>query len=206
MKPKDPNITLIGICGGSASGKSLLAKNLAKHFHNEDEIILSLDHFYWGETDVAPSLKGNFDHPLSIDETSFSNCIAALKEGKPTSVPNYDFKSHSRTGLTVFKPNKVIIVEGVLLFSLIKAFPLFDITIFVESDSDIRLARRIERDTIQRGRTLQSVLDQYFDTVRPMHEKFVQPFKKQADIIISGNDDPHKVLGNTLEKLKPLGL
>lgn len=180
------NIIIIGIAGGTGSGKTTLIKRIKKEFH-DDITILSHD-FYYKENSHLPfeeREKLNYDHPNSFDTELMVEHIKQLKEGKSIERPVYDFVIHNRKSETVtVEPSKVIVVEGILIFENQELLDLFDIKVFIDTDADVRIIRRILRDVRERGRSLDSVINQYLTTVKLMHEQFVEPSKKNADIII----------------------
>lgn len=180
-------VTVIGVAGGTGSGKSTLVKRLQEAFAHSDVTILSHDYYYKAHPELTyeERAKLNYDHPQSFDTRMLVEHIGALKDNVPIERPVYSFVDHDRTAETVHvKPSKVIIVDGLLIFENKKLRDLMDIKVYVDTDADIRLARRILRDVCERGRTMQSVITQYTSTVKPMHEEFVEPSKKYADVII----------------------
>ena len=180
------DICVIGIAGGTASGKTTIVNKLKKLFENDVELI-SHDCYYKAHDDMPyeERTKLNYDHPSSFDTDRMIEDIINLKQGKTVYRPVYDFSIHNRVPETVkVEPKKVILVEGILIFENKELRDLMDIKIFVDTDADERLMRRIIRDMKFRGRTIESILTQYKTTVKPMHEEFVEPSKKHADIII----------------------
>ena len=180
-------ITVIGVAGGTGSGKSTLVKKLQDAFVEEDVITLSHDYYYKQNNDITleERRKLNYDHPQAFDTDMMIEHVKALKEGVPVERPVYSFVDHNRLEASVkVIPAKVLIVEGILIFENKKLRDLMDIKVFVDTDADIRLARRILRDVRERGRSMESVVGQYIATVKPMHEEFVEPSKKYADVII----------------------
>lgn len=180
------DICVIGIAGGTASGKTTIVNKLKKLFENDVELI-SHDCYYKAHDDMPyeERAKLNYDHPSSFDTDRMIEDIINLKQGKIVYRPVYDFSIHNRVPETVkVEPKKVILVEGILIFENKELRNLMDIKIFVDTDADERLMRRIIRDMKFRGRTIDSILTQYKTTVKPMHEEFVEPSKKYADIII----------------------
>jgi uridine kinase len=177
---------VIGVSGGSASGKTTVAHRIKEAFLDSVEL-LSQD-FYYLPYDHLPfeeRIKLNYDHPNAFDTKRLIKDIRILKKGKAIDRPVYSYTEYTRLSDTVHvKPSKVIIVEGFMIFENTLLRELMDIKIFVDTDVDERLIRRIVRDVKERGRTLESVINQYIDTVKPMHEQFVEPYKKYADIII----------------------
>ena len=179
-------VIVIGIAGGTGSGKSTMIRKIKEEF--SDEItILSHDFYYKQYNDIPfeERKKLNYDHPNAFDTDLMINHIKALKEWRSIERPVYDFTIHNRVDETVtVKPAKVIIVEGILIFENKELLDMFDIKAFIDTDADVRIIRRILRDVRERGRTLDSVVNQYLTTVKLMHEQFVEPSKKNADIII----------------------
>ena len=185
-----PNRTsplVIGIAGGTGSGKTTVAQTIVERVGGEYIASLAHDSYYKDLSDlpVAQRVEVNFDHPNSLDTDLLIQQLTLLKEGHPIEVPVYDFKTHSRTDHTIHvDPQPIILVEGILIFAEPGLRILFDIKIFVDTDADIRFIRRLERDISERGRSSVSVIHQYLSTVRPMHMEFVEPSKRYGDIII----------------------
>ena len=180
------NILMIGIAGGTGSGKSTLTKHLKETF-GEDVTVLMHDNYYKAHDDLSyeERSKLNYDHPNAFDTDLMIEHVKQLRAGKPITCPVYDFSAHNRSkDVTIIQPNKVMIVEGILIFECKELIDLLDIKIFVDTDADVRILRRIQRDTKERGRSLDSIISQYLNTVKPMHEQFVEPSKKYADLIV----------------------
>ncbi len=180
-------VTVIGVAGGTGSGKSTLVKRLQEAFAGAEVVTLCHDYYYKAHPELTyeERTKLNYDHPAAFDTDMLVDHIKALKENVPIEHPVYSFVDHNRTEEKVaVKPSKVIIVDGILIFENKELRDLMDIKVFVDTDADIRLARRILRDVRDRGRSMESVIDQYTTTVKPMHEEFVEPSKKHADVII----------------------
>ena len=180
------NILVIGIAGGTGSGKTTLMKRLVERFGN-DVTVLSHDNYYRrrDEMPFAERCKLNYDEPAALETDLMARHLDALRHGQAIDCPVYDFSQHNRSGETVrIEPKRVIIVEGILIFENAALRQLMDIKIFVDTDADIRLCRRIRRDVRERGRTLESVIEQYQTTVKPMHEKYVEPSKRYAHIVV----------------------
>jgi uridine kinase len=178
---------VIGVAGGTGSGKTTLADRIIEELNNSDVIVIKQDAYYKSHNELPFSEreKINFDHPDAFDTPLLIKQIRSLKSGKPIKMPVYDFKMHLRKKETItIQPHRVIILEGILIFENKALRSLLDIKIFVDTDSDIRILRRIKRDIEERGRTFDSVRQQYLTTVRPMHLEFVEPSKKYADIIV----------------------
>jgi uridine kinase len=183
---------VIGIAGGTGSGKSTIAQAIAAAVPSEQVSIIEHDQYYRDLPDLAVEERAqlNFDHPGALETELLVRHVAALRQGAPVDVPMYDFKTHRRLPeRRRVEPTPVIIVEGILVFVEEPLRSLMDVKIFVDTDSDIRLMRRIRRDMEQRGRSFQAIRDQYYKTVRPMHIQFVEPSKRWADIIIPEGGD-----------------
>lgn len=180
------DVIIIGVAGGSASGKTTVAVRLKQEF-KDDVQLLCHDSYYLAHDDMPFEERAsiNYDHPNAFDTERMILDIRSLKEGKAIDCPVYSYSEHNRTKDTVLiEPAKVIVVEGFLIFENKELRDLMDIKIFVDTDADERLVRRIMRDVKERQRSLESVIHQYINTVKPMHEQFVEPTKKYADIII----------------------
>lgn len=181
------NVTVIGVAGGTGSGKSTLVRRLQEAFVGDDVATICHDYYYKAHPELTyeERTKLNYDHPRAFDTEMMVEHISALKNNVPIEHPVYSFVDHDRTKETVLvKPSKVLIVDGILIFENKQLRDLMDIKVFVDTDADIRLARRILRDVKERGRSMESVITQYTNTVKPMHEEFVEPSKKYADVII----------------------
>ena len=182
----EKKILVIGIAGGTGSGKTTLMNNLITEF-SDVVTVLSHDNYYKRHDDLTYEQRCllNYDEPAALETDLMAKHLDILRHGEAIDCPVYDFTVHNRSDDTIrITPEKVIIVEGILIFENRELRDLMDIKVFVDTDADIRLGRRILRDVRERGRTLESVLDQYQNTVKPMHEKYVEPSKKFADIIV----------------------
>lgn len=180
------NIIVIGIAGGTGCGKSTMINKIKEEF-SERITIISHDFYYKQHNDISFEDRKllNYDHPDAFDTDLMIEHIRKLSNGEAVERPVYDFTIHNRIDETVtVNPSKVIIVEGILIFECKELRDLFDIKVFIDTDADVRIIRRIIRDVKERGRTLESVVNQYLTTVKPMHEQFVEPSKKFADIIV----------------------
>lgn len=178
---------IIGICGGTGSGKTTIARRIVDEVGAENVILLEQDSYYRNLVDMPLDERhlANFDHPDSIDSDMLVNHLKRLKDGLTVEMPVYDFKTHTRTGeVDILHPKPVVMVEGILIFAEPRILDQLDIRVFVDTPDDIRFIRRLQRDIRERGRTTESVIEQYFATVRPMHEEFVEPSKRHADMII----------------------
>jgi len=185
---------IIGICGGTASGKTIFAKEIVNIVGADSIVYLEHDAYYRGIKELPPALQRttNFDHPDSLDNDLFIAHLKQLKAQHAIERPVYDFTTHSRkSDVIMVEPKPIILVDGILIFAVKKLRKMFDIRVFIDADDDVRLARRLQRDLFERGRTPESVLKQYMLTVRPMHKRFVKPSKKYADIIIHGKIKKH---------------
>ena len=180
------DVIVIGVAGGTGSGKTTLVKALVNRF-GDNITVLSHDNYYkrHDELSYEERTKLNYDHPDAFDTDLMIADLKALKRGETIHCPVYDYSIHNRTDETVeVRPTKVVIVEGILIFQSKELRDLLDIKIFVETDADVRILRRALRDVEERGRSLESVVTQYLTTVKPMHEQFVEPTRKFADIIV----------------------
>ena len=180
------NIIVIGIAGGSGSGKTTLMKNLIARFQ-DDVTVLSHDNYYrpYDELTIEERRKVNYDHPDAFDNALLIYHLQELKAGRAIDCPVYDYADHNRSNkVQHIEPAPVLIVEGILPFVEPELCELFDYKIYVDTDADERILRRILRDVKERGRSLDSVIHQYLTTVKPMHEAFVEPSKRNADIIV----------------------
>ena len=178
---------VIGIAGGTGSGKTTVANVILDAVGRHRIAYLPHDAYYRDLSDLPPVQKAevNFDHPNSLETELMIEHVKELKAGKAVDIPVYDFSTHSRTNRTIHvEPQPVIIVEGILIFAEKKLRELFDMKLFVDTDPDIRFIRRLQRDIAERGRTMATVINQYLGTVRPMHLEFVDPSKRYADVII----------------------
>jgi len=178
---------IIGIAGGSGSGKTTFAEKVRDNLHDADLGLIKHDSYYkpLDHLSFEERKKTNFDHPDSLDTDRLIEDLSKLRAGKSIQVPVYDFNNHTRTkDVEHLDPPRVVIVEGILIFVSVRLRDLFDMKIFIDTDADDRLMRRIKRDMVERGRKLEGILDQYDDTVKPMHLEFVEPSKRWADLII----------------------
>ena len=178
---------LIGLAGGTGSGKTTVANAIVKRVGQERIAILSHDSYYRDFVDLPKDIldRQNFDHPDSLESELLVRHLKALKQGMVVETPIYDFKVHRRAAESRrVEPRKVILVDGILIFAEPELRKLFDVRIYVDTDADIRLIRRLKRDIAERGRSVESVVSQYESTVRPMHMEFVEPSKRYADLII----------------------
>lgn len=178
---------LIGIAGGTGSGKTSVARRIYESLHVESAAFLDYDAYYkeLGHLSLEERQRINFDHPDSLDVELFIDHLQRLIAGQPVEKPVYDFTRHTRAEQTVrVEPRDVVLVDGILLFADERLREMFDLKIFVDTEADVRFIRRLRRDIEERGRSLDSIIDQYLKTVRPMHFEFVEPTKRYADVIL----------------------
>ena len=179
-------IIVIGIAGGTGSGKTTLTRKLMENFGDQVTVIYH-DNYYRAHHDMAPAerAKLNFDHPDAFDTELMLEHLTALKNGQSIECPVYDYSINDRSDKTItVKPSRVIVVEGIMTFHEKSLRDLMDIKLFVDADADVRILRRIMRDVRERGRQLDGIIRQYLATVKPMHEAFVEPSKRRADVIV----------------------
>jgi uridine kinase len=181
------NSFVIGVAGGSGSGKTTVVKRIVDSLGLEHVTLLQHDRYYRDRNDLRLEERAalNYDHPNSLETDLLVQHVRQVKSGKPVDVPQYDFTRHARLSETeTFQPRRALIVEGILVFTDAALRDLMDLKVFVDTDSDTRFIRRLQRDVAERGRTMDAVIDQYLSTVRPMHLEFVEPSKRYADVII----------------------
>ncbi|MCR5053857.1 MAG: uridine kinase [Lachnospiraceae bacterium] len=203
-------VCVVGVAGGTASGKTTIVKKIAEYFGN-DLVVISHDSYYKAHDNMTYEERSqlNYDHPDAFETERMANDVRDLIKGHPVEVPVYDFTIHNRSEDTVrVEPKPVIILEGILILENKELRDLMDAKIYVDTDADERLMRRIKRDMVERARSIESIMDQYANTVKPMHEEFVEPSKKYADIIIprgGGNATGIEMLMEYLKSLIALG-
>ncbi|KAL9343482.1 hypothetical protein Peur_063913 [Populus x canadensis] len=188
--PKQPFV--IGVAGGTASGKTTVCNMIISQLHDQRVVLVNQDSFYHSLSDdtLTQVYDYNFDHPDAFNTEFLLSCMEKLKNGRAVNIPNYDFQNHKRIGPGwEVNPSDIIILEGILVLHDPRVRDLMNMKIFVDTDSDLRLARRIQRDTVERGRNIQNVLDQYARSVKPSFEEFILPSKKYADVIIPRGGD-----------------
>ncbi|MBI1748803.1 MAG: uridine kinase [Acidobacteria bacterium] len=177
---------IIGLCGGTGSGKTTMADEILRQIGPDRALILHQDSYYRERSDLPLNARAqiNFDHPDAFDWPLLMEHVRQLREGLAIDQPAYNFHTHNRMAETArINPQEIIIIEGILIFENGELRSMMDIKIFVDTDPDVRFIRRLQRDTRERGRSLESVIEQYMETVRPMHLEFVEPSKRYADII-----------------------
>lgn len=198
------DVMVIGIAGGTGSGKTTITRRITQRFGNDVSVIYH-DNYYKEHHGMSyeERCKLNYDHPDAFDTQRLVHDLRKLRNGSSIYCPVYDYTIHDRSDRTrLIKPAKVIVVEGILIFCDKELCDLMDIKIFVDTDADVRILRRIVRDVRDRGRTLESVIDQYLNTVKPMHEQFVEPSKRKADIIVPEGGKNQVALEMVLQRVK----
>lgn len=194
----------IGIAGGTGSGKTTLTDNIVTAF-GKDVSVIHHDSYYKAHNDMSYEARSrlNYDHPDAFDTELMLEHLKLLKAGKSVEVPVYDFTIHNRSDRTeTVRPAKVLVVEGILIFAERTLCDQMDIKIFVDTDADVRILRRILRDVEERGRSLESVVNQYLTTVKPMHDQFVEPSKRRADVIIPEGGNNTVALEMVMERIR----
>ena len=195
---------VIGIAGGTGSGKTTITKKLMQHFGGDVSVIYH-DNYYKAHHNMSYEERSrlNYDHPDSFDTDLLIQAVKDLKAGRSVTCPVYDYTIHDRSDkVIVVRPAKVIIVEGILIFQSRELCQQMDIKIYVDTDADVRILRRIVRDVRDRGRSLDSVVNQYLSTVKPMHEQFVEPSKRNADIIIPEGGHNQVAMEMVMERVR----
>ena len=198
------DIMVIGIAGGTRSGKTTITRRLIQAF-GEEVSVVHHDNYYKAHHEMPYEERAtlNYDHPNAFDTDLMLRHIRQLKQGKSIQCPVYDYSIHDRTDKTVLiRPTRVIIVEGILIYESLELCREMDIKIYVDTDADVRILRRIVRDVRDRGRSLDSVIDQYLNTVKPMHEQFVEPSKRRADVIIPQGGHNQVALEMVIERVR----
>ena len=197
-------VMVIGIAGGTGSGKTTITRKLMQRF-GADVSVIYHDNYYKAHHNMPyeERAKLNYDQPDAFDTDQLIEAVRALKKGRSVVCPVYDYSIHDRSEKTItVKPAKVVIVEGILIFENKELCSLMDIKVFVDADADVRILRRIVRDVRDRGRSLESVVNQYLSTVKPMHEKYVEPSKRNADIIVPEGGHNRVALELLMERVR----
>ena len=197
-------VMVIGIAGGTGSGKTTITRKLVQNF-GPDVSVINHDNYYKAHHNMPyeERAKLNYDHPNAFDTDLLVEALKELKQGRSVTCPVYDYTIHDRSSETItIKPARVIIVEGILIFQSRELCDQMDIKIFVDADADVRILRRIVRDVRDRGRSLDSVINQYLSTVKPMHEQFVEPSKRNADIIVPQGGHNRVALEMVMERVR----
>ncbi|GIO27627.1 uridine kinase [Ornithinibacillus bavariensis] len=198
---------VIGVAGGSGSGKTSVTRSICQQFSDKTILVIEQDYYYKDQSHLPfeERLKTNYDHPLAFDNDLLIKHVHKLLNRQQIEKPVYDYKVHNRSKETILvEPKDVIILEGILILEDPRLVDLMDIKVFVDTDADLRIIRRLLRDIKERGRTLDSVIDQYLNAVRPMHLQFVEPTKRYADIIIPEGGENHvaiDIMATKIEKI-----
>ena len=198
---------LIGITGGTGSGKSTIADALYSNFSNECITMIQQDMYYKDQSNLSMEerVKTNYDHPMAFDNDLLVEHLQKLIKGEAIEKPRYDFTIHNRAkDTTTVEPREIIIVEGILILEDERIRDLLDIKVYVDTDADIRILRRLVRDIDERGRTVESVIDQYLKMVRPMHMEFTEPTKRYADIIIPEGGHNYVAIDILMAKIRDI--
>ncbi|MCM3765379.1 uridine kinase [Neobacillus niacini] len=198
---------VIGVTGGSGSGKTSVTKAIYESFKNRSILVIEQDYYYKDQSHLPfeERLKTNYDHPLAFDNDLLIEHIERLLRYEPIEKPVYDYALHTRSEQVItVEPKDVIILEGILVLEDERLRNLMDIKLFVDTDADIRIMRRLQRDIKERGRTLDSVIDQYTNVVRPMHNQFIEPTKRYADIIIPEGGHNHVAIDLMVTKIQTI--
>ena len=198
---------VIGIAGGSCSGKTSVTRAIYEVFRNHSVVVIEQDYYYKDQSHMTfeERLETNYDHPLAFDTDLLIEHINALLNRQPIEKPVYDYVQHTRANETIHvEPKDVIIVEGILVLEDERLRNLMDIKLFVDTDSDLRIIRRIQRDINERGRTTESVIEQYLSAVRPMHNLFIEPTKRYAHVIIPEGGDNEVAIDLMVTKIKTI--
>ncbi len=199
---------LIGISGGTGSGKTSFALEIMKHFPKGEVVLVDQDSYYRDLSDLPleERKRVNFDHPNSVDFDRLIDDLKALKNNVPIKKPVYNFKTHTREKdkYTTVIPKKVIILEGIMIFVIPELRELIDIKLYVDTDADVRVLRRIVRDINERGRDLEGIIEQYLNQVKPMHEEFIEPSKRWADLIIPEGAHNKEAIRFVVNRIKTL--
>ncbi|MGP4061622.1 uridine kinase [Halobacillus sp. H74] len=196
---------VIGVAGGTGSGKTSVTRSIIQRFTDKTLLMLEQDYYYKDQSHLPyeERLETNYDHPLAFDNDLLIDHLEQLIEQKAVEKPVYDYKMHTRSNETIHvEPKEVIIVEGILVLEDERLRDLMDIKVFVDTDADVRIIRRMMRDINERGRTLDSVIDQYINVVRPMHLQFVEPTKRYSDIIIPEGGQNHVAIDLMATKIQ----
>ena len=198
------DVMIVGIAGGTGSGKTTITRKLMQRFAG-DVSVINHDNYYKAHHDMPyeERTRLNYDHPDAFDTEMLVDALRELRAGHAVQCPVYDYSIHDRTDRTItVRPARVIIVEGILIFQSLELCEQMDIKIYVDTESDVRILRRIIRDVRDRGRSLDSVINQYLTTVKPMHEQFVEPSKRRADIIIPEGGHNQVALEMVMERVR----
>lgn len=197
----------IGVYGGTGSGKTTIVEKIVSEFPSSDIQVISQDSYYKDNSDLSFEERCglNFDHPDAIDFELLYQHVLALKNGETIQQPVYSFQTHNRTAETIsISPKKILIIEGILILNYPKLRSFFDLKVFVDARSDMRMERRVSRDISERGRTPEEVLKRYMETLKPMHQQFIEPMKIHADFIIENHKNAPVELSKLINKINAL--
>ena len=198
---------IIGVFGGTGSGKTTIVNQIVSDFNASDIQVISQDAYYKDNSSITYEERCllNFDHPEAIDFELLYEHLSALKNGENIQQPIYDFKTHNRTDKTLqISPKKILILEGILIMNYPKLRSLLDLKVFIETNSDMRMERRVKRDITERGRTPKEVMDRYLNNLKPMHDQFIEPMKMHADLIVENHKNTSINLDKLISKIKSL--
>lgn len=198
---------VIGIAGGSGSGKTSVTNSIYQVFKEHSVVVIEQDYYYKDQSDLAfeERLQTNYDHPLAFDTELLIEHVNSLLERQPIEKPVYNYALHNRSEETIrIEPKDVIILEGILVLEDVRLRELMDIKLFVDTDADLRIIRRLLRDINERGRTIDSVMEQYLTVVRPMHNQFIEPTKRYADVIIPEGGQNEVAIDLMVTKIKTI--
>lgn len=209
MSADDPRPFLIGVAGGTCSGKTTVSERLAELAGGQHLALIKLDSYYVERTHqpFEERTKANYDHPDAFDWQLLNDHLAALSAGASVPVPIYDYAEHNRSGQTrTVHPARIVVVEGILVLYEPQLRERFDLKVYIDTDADLRLIRRLRRDVAERGRTSDSIISQYLATVRPSHEQFIEPSKRHADVIFPQGGLNEPALEVLLARVRELAL
>jgi uridine kinase len=198
---------IIGVFGGTGSGKTTIVNQIVSDFNTSDIQVISQDAYYKDNSNITYEARCllNFDHPEAIDFELLYQHLSALKNGETIEQPVYNFKTHNRTDKTLeISPKKILILEGILIMNYPKLRSLLDLKVFIDTNSDMRMERRVNRDISERGRTPKEVMDRYINTLKPMHDQFIEPMKIHADAVIENHENASINLDILIAKIKSL--
>ena len=198
---------IIGVFGGTGSGKTTIVNQIVSDFNASDIQVISQDAYYNDNSKITYDARCllNFDHPEAIDFELLYQHLSALKNGETIEQPVYNFKTHNRTDKTLeISPKKILILEGILIMNYPKLRSLLDLKVFIDTNSDMRMERRVNRDISERGRTPKEVMDRYINTLKPMHDQFIEPMKIHADMVIENHENASINLDILIAKIKSL--
>ena len=198
---------IIGVFGGTGSGKTTIVNQIVSDFNASDIQVISQDAYYKDNSNITYEARCllNFDHPEAIDFELLYQHLSVLKNGETIEQPVYNFKTHNRTDKTLeISPKKILILEGILIMNYPKLRSLLDLKVFIDTNSDMRMERRVNRDISERGRTPKEVMDRYLNTLKPMHDQFIEPMKIHADMVIENHENASINLDILIAKIKSL--